>query len=36
MGLDRYLTKPFSVRVLRSVARDVIEHRRRSHPSPAV
>ena len=36
MGLDRYLTKPFSVSVLRSVARDVIEHRRRAAPKPAV
>jgi len=36
MGLDRYLTKPFSVGVLRSVARDMIADRRRAAPSPAV
>jgi len=33
VGVDRYLTKPFSVSVLRSVARDVIEQHRRTEAS---
>jgi PleD family two-component response regulator len=34
VGVDRYLTKPFSVAVLRSVARDLIEPRRVTGPVP--
>ena len=33
VGVDRYLTKPFSVSVLRSVARDIIEQHRRTEAS---